>query len=190
METLEQFDRDLFLFLNGLRADWLDPLMYLISQGWFWLPLFGLFIYKLVQAYPGGRNRIIVFGAVALTLGITDAGSNWALKKQVKRYRPTHNIEIKDQVHTVTNFNGEEYRGGLYSFVSGHSANYFGLATILFWLLGKKRSWRWLFLWAALIAYSRIYLGVHYPADLFFGGLLGVLAGSLVGHYTLRIVSP
>ena len=101
IEKLESFDQQLFLYLNGLHTSWLDTLMYLVSQGWFWFPLFAFFIFHLAKRYPSSRNRIIVFGTLALTVGLTDGASTWVIKKQVKRYRPTHNLEIGHEVHTV-----------------------------------------------------------------------------------------
>ncbi len=187
IEKLESFDQQLFLYLNGLHTSWLDTLMYLVSQGWFWFPLFAFFIFHLAKRYPGSRNRIIVFGTLALTVGLTDGASTWVIKKQVKRYRPTHNLEIGHEVHTVTDFSGQEYRGGKYGFVSSHSANYFGIATVLFWLMGHAKRWRWLFVWAALIAYSRIYLGVHYPSDIIGGTLVGVIMGIITGYYSQKL---
>ena len=106
------------------------------------------------------------------------------------RFRPTHNIEIKEIIHTYIKSNGEEYRGGLYGFVSSHAANFFALSTYLY-LVFKEQSrwWSLIFVWSIIIAYSRIYLGVHYPLDVIGGALLGISIGYLVDK-VLTIFNP
>lgn len=85
---------------------------------------------------------------------------------------------MRATVHVLKDGNGHEYRGGSYGFASSHSANAFGMAMFMF-LLFRGR-WRWMFAWAFVVAYSRIYLGVHYPGDILVGGLVGVLAAWLI----------
>ena len=98
------------------------------------------------------------------------------------RLRPCHNPEIQAQVDTL---NG--YCGGQYGFVSSHAANYFGIATFLSVLFFRKIRFfiPLIMFWAALIAYSRIYLGVHYPADICCGAILGIILGLIVGGLKL-----
>ncbi len=183
LETLERWDQQLFLFLNGLNAEALDGVMFVLTKGWFWIPVFAFLLFKLWKKYPSPRRYGAVILSVALTVTACDMISTRALKQQVKRYRPTHHLEIGQQVHTVTDFNGNEYRGGKFGFVSSHAANFFGIATLSFLLLGDGKRWYWLFGWAALVAYTRIYLGVHYPSDLIAGGLLGVICGILFARF-------
>jgi len=117
--------------------------------------------------------------------------SSNAIKHGTKRYRPTHNLEIRERVHTVN-----DYRGGQYSFFSGHAANAFGVVTFLIlcfrWIPLK---WRLLcYLYPLLIGYSRIYLGVHYPGDILAGAVDGLAFGTLgfilINTYFLKLNAP
>ena len=72
------------------------------------------------------------------------------------------------------------YRGGLYGFVSSHAANLFGIATLISLVLRNRGSWLAMMAWAAIVAYSRIYLGVHYPGDILGGTVIGIGVAFLV----------
>lgn len=187
IETLESWDQQLFLFLNSLRADWLDHPMYIMTKAWCWLPLFVFLLWKLWKKLPQKPFVFVLLG-IALTVASGDLVSTRVFKNQIQRYRPTHHLVIGEQVNTVNDFNGNEYRGGKYGFLSSHATNYFGIATIVFLLLGATRKWRWLFIWAALVAYTRLYLGVHYPSDLFAGALLGMSLGYLFFRLTTFLI--
>ncbi|MCH2232841.1 MAG: phosphatase PAP2 family protein [Crocinitomicaceae bacterium] len=186
METLEALDRSLFLFINGLRASWLDMPMWYISTTILWTPLFVFFLYYAFKQGKLKQMAWLVLGC-AICIALTDLISVQLFKNTIQRYRPTHNLEIMDLVQTVIKPNGEEYRGGLYGFISSHAANYFGMATFIFFLFKSySKWWMMLFLWAAIVAYSRIYLGVHYPGDILGGALLGITVGYSVYRISKR----
>ncbi len=169
VETLEQLDRSLFLWLNSKHNGLLDVLMPYITNIPMWVPFYA---YLLIILYKElGRKILIAVLALAFLLTFSDQSSGF-LKKSIKRYRPTHNTEISGQVHTVDN-----YKGSKYGFVSSHAANVFAVAFFFVFLFGKKRKKFSLVLlgWALLVSYSRIYLGVHYPSDIIGGALLGIL---------------
>lgn len=64
--------------------------------------------------------------------------------------------------------------------MSSHSANSFAIATVLFLITRKQLGWIWvMFIWAAIVAYSRIAVGVHYPGDIIAGGIAGAALGWL-----------
>jgi undecaprenyl-diphosphatase len=174
-DKLELFDRVLFLAINGFHAPMFDNVMYYVSQIWVFAPVFFYWLY-LVYNKTGAKKLLILLGFFVLLIVLTDQTSN-QIKHAVKRYRPTHNLEIQSKVHIVN-----EYRGGTYGFFSGHATNSFGVAMILFLLFDKKSIvFRYsFFLWAALTAYSRMYLGVHYPSDIFVGMVVGLFWGYVV----------
>lgn len=170
MNSLENIDRVVFSLLNGWNAPYLDPVMFFLSSFWFWIPVIVFFIFLIIKVYK--KKFWIPLVIAVLCFAITDQSSNLA-KKTFKRYRPTHNTEISESVHTV---NG--YQGGQYGFFSGHAANSFGLALISLLFIRKKYFTIIVILWALIVSYSRIYLGVHYPSDV----CVGAVYGSIIAY--------
>ena len=168
LENLEKIDQQLFLFGNSLYNTFFDMLVPHLTSFWVWIPLFIWWFIEVFKIYKR-RIGIVILFLVALLFAADR--SSVLIKDSVKRYRPTHNTELKDKVHIVDN-----YYGGQYGYVSSHASNSFAVAFFILFLL-KTSSKRWikisLFLWAIINCYTRIYLGVHYPFDLFSGALLG-----------------
>ncbi len=149
-----------------------DDFFWLVSEGWIFIPVFAfiaLHIFKIKKI----KFLLVSLLFVAFTIVFCDQSSN-LVKKSVQRYRPTHNLILKDQVHIVN-----DHRGGTFGFFSAHSANTMGVAVFLFFCLSwvPKKYRVLIFIWPLLAGYSRVYLGVHYPADVFFGFLDGILWG-------------
>ena len=111
-----------------------------------------------------------------MVIVFSDQLSVHAFKQVFLRYRPCHNLLIQSQVHL------NDGCGGMYGFVSSHAANTFALAMFLGLLFKDKIKYFGLaiFFWAAFVSYSRIYNGVHYPADIACGAILGMGIGILV----------
>ena len=172
METLSQYDSDLFLYLNGLHVDWMDKVMVLITNMWVWFPLYLLLIYWTVKQY--GRRCWWVFFVVGLVVLCTDQLASHVCKPLFQRLRPCYNADFQYLIYLPKGL-----AGGRYGFVSSHAANTFGVATFLTPVLKKYRPWMAivLFLWAFISSYSRIYIGFHYPGDILCGALLGTLIG-------------
>ena len=172
MEALSTIDSDLFLFLNGLHADWMDGVMVLITQMWVWLPLYLLLIYWTVKQY--GKCCWWIFLAVALVVLCSDQLSAHVCKPLFQRLRPCYNTDLQGLIHLPKGM-----AGGQYGFVSSHAANTFAIAAFLTAALRKKYKWMGiaLYLWAFISSYSRIYIGYHYPGDILCGAVLGILVG-------------
>ena len=167
-----EIDSRLFLWLNGLHAEWLDAVMVAVTETWPWIPFFGLLLFLVFKQY-GWRGFWVVL-AVALVILCSDQLSAHVFKPLFHRLRPCFNPELEGLVHLPKGL-----PGGQYGFVSSHAANTFAVATLLTATLRKSyRSigW-WLYAWALVASYSRIYIGVHYPGDILGGAALGILVG-------------
>ena len=175
MEFFTDIDSQLFLFLNGLRADWLDPVMIAITKMWVWLPIYLLLVFLAVKQY--GKRCWMIFLAVGLVVLCSDQLSAHVCKPLFQRLRPCYNIDFQDLINLP-----KGKAGGHYGFVSSHAANTFAIGTFLTAAFRKKAKWvGWmLFAWAFLSSYSRIYIGYHYPGDIFCGAVLGILIGLII----------
>ena len=175
LESLKLLDRQLLLAINGFHTPLFDTAMFYVSQIWIFAPVFVFWLYMVFKRY-GAKKLVILLGFLVLLVTLTDQTSNLT-KHAIKRYRPTHNLEIQAKVHIVN-----DYKGGTYGFFSGHSTNSFGVAMLLFLIFSKEsllfRSA--FFAWASITAYSRMYLGVHYPSDIFVGFVVGIFWGYAV----------
>lgn len=173
-DLILEYDRALFLFLNGLNNSTFDFIMFWVSDEKIWIPFYLILLFFLYKEY-GFKGLIFAVVMVIAVVAIADQTSVKLFKNVFMRYRPSHNLEIKDMVHIVN-----DYRGGMYGFVSSHAANSFGVATIIGMLLRNNKALFALWFWAALVSYSRIYLGVHYPSDILGGAVLGITIGYVI----------
>ena len=178
MEQIVNFDKELFLYLNGINSNSWDIIMYWISYKWTWIPLYAYLIYFLVvKRIP---HIWILLGCIVGLIASSDLISVHLFKNVFQRYRPCHNLLIQDVVHMV-----KGHCGGQYGFVSSHSSTSFAIAFFVSHFLKSKAVVIGIILWAAVVAYSRIYLGVHYPLDIFCGMLLGLGVSNLtIGLYS------
>ena len=178
LDKILDVDRSLFLFINGAHTGWLDVIMKGFSASYTWIPLYVFLLYLLFHRLQWKR-ALFAIGAVLLCFLLTDRTSVMLFKDVFCRLRPSHEPTLEGMVHLL------EGRGGLYGFVSSHAANLFGLSILCSFIL-RKRWLNWmLFILVAIMGYSRIYVGKHYPLDVVCGALLGIFIGWLI--YKLHI---
>ncbi len=159
------------LFFNGSDSLWLDNVMWALSDTRTWALLLLVLIYKVAREYSL-RHFLLFFALFGLAILLADQISSTIIKPLVCRPRPTHEPAIMGGVDVVRG-----YRGGMYGFVSSHAANTFAEATYVSLVVRRRLLTVSLFLWAGLVCYSRMYLGVHYPGDILCGAMLGAVVG-------------
>lgn len=181
IEFLKDIDTQLFLFLNGLHTPFFDVLFEYFSGRFFWIPLYAL-LFVIATLKLKWKMMYFILAVVALIF-LSDKISVYWFKEVFMRYRPCHNNDIAHLIHLVDGC------GGKYGFVSSHAANTFALATYLGVVLKKHfpKMLLWMLVWATVVSYSRIYLGVHYPADIAVGGMLGILIGYAVAFILKKL---
>jgi len=173
IEYLEHIDQQLFIFLNGIHSPFFDTIMWFISGKFSWIPLYAVLLFFMLK--KEGKFKWYALLAIVVLITLSDQISNHFFKEVFLRYRPSHNFDLQDNVHLVNN-----YRGGKYGFVSSHAANSFALATFLAFIFKNKYVFIGLLFWSVVVSYSRVYLGVHYPADVVCGGLIGSVVALFV----------
>lgn len=192
IEYLVDVDKTALLAVNGLYSMFQDAFWWMVSAKWSSLLLVLAFVWILLR--KNRRHALLVLVLVALAVLVADQVSSGLIKHLVERLRPTHDPSLENAVHVIN-----DYRGGLYGFVSSHAANFFAVSTFISLVMRRRLVAFSLFAWSLLQCYSRMYLGVHYPGDILGGIVVGVLAGWLVwklmqwiqhhwrlplGHYT------
>lgn len=181
--VLQQIDVQILKTINGWHTPWADALMWRVSGTLLWLPLYAYFLYLLIQKFK--KHSVYILLVAALLVTSTDQTAN-VIKKSQGRLRPSHQQELAADLHLVN-----DYRGGKFSFPSGHAINTMGVAVFLSLLLGRTLPlMRWLPLaWALLVGFSRIYLGVHFPSDVLAGFILGALWGWMWYHLARKLMN-
>ena len=173
-----QWDKDLFLLLNFDGGETLDRFFWVVSGKITWLPLYLLMAVLLWRRY-GWKYTLLALVFVAVMVGLLDQTCN-LLKEGIGKLRPSHNPDFEGLIHLVKRPSGSIYRGGLYGSVSAHAATTFGIMTFTSSLIRARWFTALTIVWVLLVAYSRIYVGAHYPLDLILGAALGIIAGVLM----------
>lgn len=183
LSMLKAMDTMVFLTVNSHHNAYFDSVMWLVSGKLIWVPMYVSLFFVLLKNY----SYKVVF-AILLAIGVvilfTDSFTAQVIRPWVCRLRPSNlDNPMSSMVHVV-----DGYRGGAYGFPSNHASNTWGLAFFITFLFRRYKLTFFFFLWALLVCYSRMYLGVHYFGDLLIGGLLALVGASTV-FYVFRKVS-
>lgn len=172
IENLLQLDKELFLFLNQLGNESWDGFWLFLSNKFSAIPLYALLLFLSYRTF-GIKATVLLLVGVAILVLVNDQLANF-FKYGLKRLRPCYDPEVQDGMRLV-----QGYCGGKFGYFSAHAANSAALACFFTLLLKSKihRIGIPLMGWAFMVAYSRIYIGVHYPFDVLTGLAVGLFFG-------------
>jgi undecaprenyl-diphosphatase len=172
IQTIIDLDKQLFLWLNSFHTAWLDDVMLFFSNSKVWIPLYIWIVIGLLRTFgirTGLRYTLLILAAI----GLSDYLTSGIMKPYFQRLRPCH--DFLNEMNLVGNC------GGKYGFASSHAANSFALFFSVYKIFDKKSFTIFLLLaWAIIVSYSRIYLGVHFPLDVFVGAFFGIIISTLI----------
>ena len=173
MDFWLNLDREVFIFLNNLGTDSWDGFWLFITKQLNWIPVFLIFFYLIFKHY-GWRHALLIIGMIALLILITDQTTNHLFKYRFERLRPGSDPALDGLIRAVKT-------SKTFSFISGHASNSMAAAFFLYIVLRSRVKYiGFIFIWPFIFAYSRIYLGLHYPGDILIGYLWGILMALLV----------
>jgi undecaprenyl-diphosphatase len=180
LDIFNQIDIQILLFLNGQYHPVIDAVMISLTKTMTWVPLYAYFVFLIYKKYTKSTWKYLVL--ISLIIIASDQISSSLLKPIVKRLRPCHQSEIAPKLHVPNGC------GGQYGFVSSHAANTFAAATFLTLVLNPVFGLVVLiFLWATIVSYTRIYLGVHFPFDILGGAVIGIFSAYLITNIFNKI---
>jgi undecaprenyl-diphosphatase len=183
IEFLQRIDNGLLLRINHFNAPWLDQCMWVLSSKWINFPL-AFCIIVLLKSQFSWKKTGLIFLLTLCVISLTDIVSTQLFKDYFQRLRPSHDPIVGHYLHFYMLGPNNPYLGGQFGFVSSHAAN---LAALFMFLLPFLKKYTLcvyaLGSYVFLVAYSRVYLGVHFPSDVLCGALLGLTIGWLLRRY-------
>jgi undecaprenyl-diphosphatase len=181
LEELINLDKKIFIFLNNLGSKPFDHIWLLITKQFNWIPFFLILLYILFKNI-GRKKTLVVLLIVAAMIAFSDQTIN-LIKNNVQRLRPCNDEELSGLIRIVKD-------SETFSYFSGHAANSIAAMMFLFLILRQHYKYSYLiFLYPLIFAYSRIYLGLHFPLDIISGYIFGSLVGILFYRLYLKIIS-
>ncbi|MDO4159960.1 MAG: phosphatase PAP2 family protein [Prevotellaceae bacterium] len=181
METLIELDRSLLYFFNGSSSLFLDNLAVVLTSGLTWIPLYLALVYVVIKNNETMGQIMLAIGCGILCVVISDGLVDFIVKPLVARYRPSHEPSIKYIVDIVN-----DMRDTKYGFFSAHASNTFCIAVFFSLLIRNRVFTTIMVLWSLLNCWTRMYLGLHYPGDIFVGLVWGGIVGCLVYYLYMK----
>jgi len=181
LDKIIQYDKALFVYLNGLGNEHWDAFWMTTTNQLSWIPLYVLFLFLLFRSF-GWKKGLALLILTAVLVTFSDQLTVF-IKNTTERLRPNRDPEINDIIRIIKNNKS-------FSFVSGHATT--STAISLFMHLTLKKYYKYtllFFIWPLLFAYSRIYIGVHFPIDVTAGAILGILIGYIFYQISLKILA-
>ena len=175
---LKEFDFAYFNLINQAHTGWVDSFMFIISGKFTAIQLYLVILVLLIKRYKSKIWGVLLSIAVLITL--SDQISV-AFKNGIKRYRPCHTEELKQNIHLVNN-----HCGGEFGFYSSHASNTMALAIFTSILLPITSLKVFLMFWTAMVGYSRVYLAAHFPLDVLSGWLAGFALALIVYEVMIK----
>jgi len=174
IESIIDKDIELLIFLNNLGTTQWDGFWLFVTNKFSAIPLYIILLYFTFKYY-GLKRTVVLLLFIVLLIAASDQTSN-LFKYGFKRLRPCHDENIEPLIRLV-----KARCGGLYSYFSAHASNAMAIAVFFSFLLKDKVKYLsyFLIIWALFVAYSRIYIGVHFPLDVLTGAVIGAVYATI-----------
>ncbi|MCG1037607.1 phosphatase PAP2 family protein [Polaribacter sargassicola] len=179
MDNIIQTDKNIVVFLNNLGSEQWDPLWLGITNQFNWTPLFLLVLFLVFKTFGWKRGGFIAISLILL-VAFSDQFTN-LIKNSVQRLRPNNDPEIKHLLRILKSPKG-------FSFMSGHAttSTFFSVFVILL-LKDKYKYIYFILIWPLVFAYSRLYLGVHFPIDILVGVIIGITLANIYYFFFKKV---
>jgi membrane-associated phospholipid phosphatase len=184
--TINQADQALFDCINGKWTNsFFDTIMPWLRTSEHWIPMYLVLLGFLFYKWGWKAWKWLV--AVAISISLTDQLSSFVFKPFIHRLRPCADPNFLTHVKLLIGACPTSF-----SFTSSHAANHFSLAIFMCMTLQPLlKKYRYLlFLWAGLISFAQIYVGVHYPLDVLAGTMIGLAVGYVCAKLYLKWTKP
>ncbi|TDQ30734.1 phosphatase PAP2 family protein [Zeaxanthinibacter enoshimensis] len=182
LKKILEWDRETFIYLNSLGIERLDGFWSFVTNITTWIPLYILFFLLILLKHRRKEALFMSLWIICLlffVVFLTDV-----TKEFVARLRPNNEEEINTLIRILKSPTN-------YSFFSGHAASSFSITTLVYLFLKDKYKWVWLFfLWPFIFAFSRIYVGVHYPVDILVGTFVGTASAFFFFYMYNGFIGP